>query len=97
MDYATAEKKRELVLAAAGHGLELSQNAFGNYVVQVRCLREAPLVGNAHTACKSAGDLSNYIQLSALCSCIRHSAHAVLIAHTATTGRCCMMFGQGDS
>jgi Pumilio-family RNA binding repeat len=36
MDYAASGKKRELVMAAAGHGLELSQNAFGNYVVQVR-------------------------------------------------------------
>ena len=42
MDYAPAETKRRLVLAVAAHGLELSQNAFGNYVVQVRA---APFAG----------------------------------------------------
>lgn len=36
MDYAGPERKRDLVLRVSQHGLDLSQNAFGNYVVQVR-------------------------------------------------------------
>jgi hypothetical protein len=36
MDYAIPRCKRDLVMRVSEHGLELSQNAFGNYVVQVR-------------------------------------------------------------
>jgi hypothetical protein len=35
IDYATPDKRQELALAVAEHGLSLSQNAYGNYVVQV--------------------------------------------------------------
>lgn len=42
MDYATPQCKRDLVLRISDHGLDLSQNAFGNYVIQVLlCLRSA--------------------------------------------------------
>ena len=38
IDYATADQKIRLVACIAKHGLQLSNNAFGNYVIQVRPL-----------------------------------------------------------
>jgi hypothetical protein len=46
IDYMSPERQQALAMAVAEHGLGLSQNAYGNYVVQVLPLHVCPCIGS---------------------------------------------------